>query len=250
MYSGPAVECIICLDVDPSGALLQCDEGHVACKQCYEQWEQKCRSETGRATCAECKQPLAKEAVRCRAMERLIEQKAAAVRRQAEQADAAATQREVADAAAQAEADTRREVLAAVAEADTREAARDYAQAEVVAILAAAKEEANETMALTERLGENAGAQAQALAEAKEEANETTALAERLGVDLEAQAQALAKYKEGAARRREEDAKAMAVAKELGVDVEAQVQGLAKYKRRMQARMQADDGPATKRAAA
>ena len=67
---------------------------------------------------------------------------------------------------------------------------------------------------------------------------------------MEAQAQALAKYKEGAARRREEDAKAMAVAKELGVDVEAQVQGLAKYKRRMQARMQADDGPATKRAAA
>ena len=44
----------------------------------------------------------------------------------------------------------------------------------------------------------------------------------------------------------EEDAKTMAVAKELGVDVEAQVQGLAKYKRRMQA----DDGPATKRAAA
>ena len=42
----------------------------------------------------------------------------------------------------------------------------------------------------------------------------------------------------------------MAVAKELGVDVEAQVQGLAKYKRRMQARMQADDGPASKRAAA
>ena len=87
------------------------------------------------------------------------------------------------------------------------------------------------------------GAQAQALAEAKEEANETTALTERLGVDLEAQAQALAKYKEGAARRREEADKTTALAKELGVDVEAQAEALAKFKRRAQA----DDGPAAKR---
>ena len=97
------VSCIMCLDEDPPGVLLQCDEGHVACRQCYETWVQKCDDKGKPATCPECRVHLASPPVRNRAMEATIAKRIEEVRREVQEEDAAATQLEVANALATAD---------------------------------------------------------------------------------------------------------------------------------------------------